>query len=58
MFKVNKDVGTKSLTCFTPFCIVSLTDFEQINICWKIILNVNEGDYALKMRQSIQEWTK
>ena len=58
MFKVNKDVGTKSLTYFTPFCIVSLIDFEQINICWKIILNVNEGDYALKMRQSIQEWTK
>ena len=55
MFKVNKDVGTKSLTYFTPFCIVSLIDFEQINIRWKIVLNLNEGDYALKMRQSIQE---
>ena len=35
MFKVeDKNTRVRSLTYFTPFCSVSIADFEQFNVCW------------------------
>ena len=44
MFKVSKDTRRMSWTYFTPFPIVSIVDFEKINICREITLNSNEAD--------------
>ena len=37
MFKVkNKNTRTAFLTYFTPFSVVSIVDFEQVNVSWVI----------------------
>ena len=42
MFKCNnKDSRTTSITFFTPFSSAPIVDFQEVNVCWKVVTTAN-----------------
>ena len=53
MFQVkNKNTRTTSMTYFTPISIVSIVDFEQVNVNWVLRFEINCTRFALAFERT------
>ena len=58
MFKVKyEDAKTKSMTYFTQFYSVYFVDFEQVNICYILMLDLQPMN-SLFLRSPLENYEK
>ena len=58
MFKVKyEDAKTKSMAYFTHFYSVSFVDFEQVNICYILMLDLQPMN-SLFLRSPLENYEK